>query len=105
MALWGRLDAMRRRLRCRSTHLAVEQLEARNVPGFLTGINYDVDQYPSAVVVADFNQDGIPDMVVGSYTLSSISMLLGNADGTFQTARLIGRGFGPSSLAVGDVNG
>jgi hypothetical protein len=66
------------------------------------------------VIVADFNQDGIPDMLVwgegsniegGDY---DIAVLLGKGDGTFQNP--MGYNFGsnagaPIAVAVGDVNG
>src|ERR1043166_3514647 len=41
---------------------------------------------PFTVVVADFNSDGKPDLAVANSELSapSVSILLGNGDGTFQ---------------------
>ena len=39
-----------------------------------------------AVVVADFNADGNPDLAVANRAISKVSVLLGNGDGTFQTA-------------------
>src|SRR5439155_17138060 len=52
-----------------------------------------------AVVVADFNGDGIPDLAVLA------GVLLGNGDGTFQPLRPFAAGNGPNFLAVGDFNG
>ena len=46
---------------------------------------------PNAVAVADVNRDGIPDLVVANWctdstcVASSVGVLLGKGDGTFQT--------------------
>ena len=59
------------------------------------------------VAVGDFNGDGKPDLVVGQHaTATTVSVLLGNGDGTFQAAGQLRRRGGPrSSVAVGDFNG
>ena len=36
---------------------------------------------------------------------NTVSILLGNGDGTFQAARNVIAGSGPSSVAIGDFNG
>jgi hypothetical protein len=67
--------------------------------------------WPTAVAVGDFNGDGIPDLAVasqGSATVpyaGTVSILLGNGDGTFQDPQDNTVGGGASSLAVGDFNG
>jgi FG-GAP-like repeat/Abnormal spindle-like microcephaly-assoc'd, ASPM-SPD-2-Hydin/HYDIN/CFA65/VesB-like, Ig-like domain len=57
--------------------------------------------------VADFNGDGKQDLVVGNGATrpSTVSVLLGNGDGTFQTAVSYPFGKGDSFVAVGDFNG
>jgi trimeric autotransporter adhesin len=55
----------------------------------------------NAVLTADFNGDGIPDLVILG---SGISVLLGNGDGTF-TAAPSPPAFLPGAIAVGDFNG
>lgn len=64
-----------------------------------------------SVSVADVNSDGKPDLLVTNGCLSdgcgdTVSVLLGNGDGTFQTAVAYGSGGGTAdSVAVADVNG
>ena len=68
---------------------------------------------PVSVAVADVNGDGKPDLLVTNVCESSsncnngtIGVLLGNGDGTFQTAVPYGSGgYEPYSVAVADVNG
>src|SRR5271170_4393167 len=55
----------------------------------------------NTVLTADFNGDGIPDLVILG---SGISVLLGNGDGTF-TAAPSPSAFLPGAIAVGDFNG
>ncbi len=55
------------------------------------------------VVVADLNGDGRPDIITANYNDNSVSVLIQNRDGTFQTRRTfsIGAGgSGPEGLAV-----
>src|SRR5438046_5325737 len=60
---------------------------------------------PHSVAVADFNRDFLPDLVVANYASDTVSVLLGNGDGTFQPARTFPAGSKPTSVAVGDFNG
>src|SRR5579862_3363047 len=64
-----------------------------------------------SVAAGDFNGDGIPDLAVANYcadsscTSSSVNILLGNGDGTFQQAVSYNSGgYEPLSVAVGDVS-
>jgi FG-GAP-like repeat len=59
------------------------------------------------VAVADFNGDGKLDIAVGNFDNSnpSISILLGNGDGTFQPAVNYNVPCCPSSIMAGDFNG
>jgi len=73
---------------------------ALNVYGFSTA---------SAVTTADLNKDGNGDLVVTNSVLTtsgSVSVLLGNADGTFQTAVSYPTlGQGTIAAVIDDVNG
>jgi hypothetical protein len=60
------------------------------------------------VVVADFNNDGIPDVAVASYNDStgaeSILVYLGHGNGTFSAPLSTNINFYPSNIFVGDIN-
>ncbi len=60
---------------------------------------------PSAAAVGDFNGDGKLDLAVANYSSNDVSVLLGNGDGTFQSAVNYGAGAQPLSVAIGDFNG
>lgn len=56
--------------------------------------------------VADFNRDGIPDIVATEETSGSQALLyIGNGDGTFQPAITFGTALDAGFIAAGDFNG
>jgi len=57
---------------------------------------------PTGIAVADFNSDGIPDLVVVSG--SFVSVALGNGDGTFKAPVNYDTASGGSSVLVSDLN-
>src|SRR5579883_2853117 len=85
--------------------LKVEQFEARCVPSFLGGVSVDAGAGPRAVAVADLNNDGVADLVVANNGNGTVSVLLGNGDGSFKPARPFTAGVQPDAVAVGDFNG
>jgi hypothetical protein len=85
--------------------LQLEALEDRNLPSFYAPVSYATDANPAAVVTADFNQDGRLDLAVANSGSNTLSVLLGNGDGTFQAAQNYDTGANPHSVAVGDFNG
>src|SRR5208282_5514216 len=62
------------------------------------------DDWRGGVAVADVNRDGKPDLVVVASGSGDVGVLLGNGDGTFQTAQTYGSGCEPWAVAVADVN-
>jgi len=72
-----------------------------------TSSPFMVDSGPTSIAVGDFNGDGKPDLAVANGTSNDVSVLLGNGDGSFQTAvnYAIGSSTQPVSLATGDFNG
>ena len=64
---------------------------------------------PEWMSVADFNQDGIPDIVVSEGNAAEVSLSLGNGNGTFGAPQVIPTSSasnpGVSMTAVGDLNG
>jgi len=67
--------------------------------------SYPVGTSPVAIAVGDFNGDGKIDIAVANNGSGDVSILLGNGDGTFQTATDYSAGNSPTDIAVGDFNG
>jgi Calx-beta domain/FG-GAP-like repeat/FG-GAP repeat/Planctomycete extracellular len=91
--------------RCQNRRrLFLEGLEDRRVFALAAPVNYDAGAAPQAIVSADFNNDEVLDLAVANYSSSDVSVLLGNADGTFQPGLTSATGANPVSLAVGDFD-
>ena len=68
---------------------------------FAVAANYGSGTNPGSALVADFNGDGKADLAVA--TSSGVSVLLGNGDGTFQSAKNASAGVA-TGLAAGDFD-
>jgi hypothetical protein len=65
---------------------------------------YPVGNTPNAVVAVDLNGDGILDIAVANLS-GTLSILLGNGDGSFQTANTFTAGTQINSVTAADLNG
>ncbi len=71
------------------------------------GLNYPGENGPDAMVAGDFNGDGRLDLAIANYNSGTVSILLGNGDGTFRPPVDYSTGLDttPDAIAVGDFNG
>jgi uncharacterized protein (TIGR03437 family) len=77
---------------------------------FQKAVNYTLaaDFWPNSINSADFNKDGIPDLVVTAATPGfgyTLVVFIGNGDGTFKPGVLYPTDYGPSTVAIADFNG
>ena len=72
--------------------------------GFSPATNFAVGANPFTIVTADFNGDGIADLVTSGYKDGKISLLLGKGDGSFQAVRDFAVGAKLIDVAIGDFN-
>jgi hypothetical protein len=66
---------------------------------------YTVGTSPLAIAVGDFNKDGKLDLIVSNSEDSTLGMLAGNGDGSFQSQLTSPTPSKPGAFAVGDLNG
>jgi len=80
----------------------------RNDGTFAPGVAYPVGR-PNSITVADFNGDHKLDLAVANFdpccNTSTVSILLGNGDGTFEAAVTYPVGVEPYGTVAGDFNG
>lgn len=85
------------------------QLSSSTSAGNLTGnfpkTDFSVGNSPNAIAVGDFNGDGKLDLAVTNQGDNTVSILLGNGDGTFQAQRTFPTGLAPDAIVAGDFNG
>ena len=65
---------------------------------------YQTGARPESIAISDLNNDGRLDIVVANLDDDSLSILLGNGDGTLQEARDLSVGSQPKSVALADLD-
>jgi hypothetical protein len=58
-----------------------------------------------AAAIADFNDDGTPDILVTNSETDTVTLLPGNGDGTFRAPVQFATGASPFAIAVGQFDG
>ncbi|WP_345725118.1 Calx-beta domain-containing protein [Herpetosiphon gulosus] len=71
---------------------------------FAPTVESNGNYHPRGLATGDFNRDGIPDAAVVNWFGYSISILLGNADGSFQAATTLSDPNNPSAVLAVDVD-
>jgi hypothetical protein len=75
------------------------------IPIFGTKSDYGTGDAPYCVAIGDLNGDGRLDLATANEESNTVSVLLGNGDGTFGPKSDYGAGSNPFSVAIGDLNG
>jgi hypothetical protein len=83
----------------------VELLENRNLPSLANPISGSIGGEPTGPRMADLNGDGIPDLVTVDPSANTVSIMLGNGNGTFAKPIIYPAGLGADAVAIGDLNG
>src|SRR5438045_1542149 len=59
--------------------------------------------WPNSIAVGDFNADSVPDMAVANVESGTVSLLLGNGNGTFRAATPLPIGDYPTNVLTGTL--
>jgi uncharacterized protein (TIGR03437 family) len=76
-----------------------------NRAGTFTGATVNAGVTPVAMYAADFNRDGKLDLAAANLTTGTISVILGNGDGTFKAPVAYPVADTPQSIVSADFNG
>jgi hypothetical protein len=78
---------------------------AAPVAAFQDAASFDTGLSPRSPTLADVNGDGRTDLAVANRYGNSVSVLLGNGDGSFQGQQTFDAGAQPFAMTQGDLNG
>jgi uncharacterized protein (TIGR03437 family) len=73
--------------------------------GFLPAYTLTAGTRPTAIVIADFNQDGFQDMAVANQGDATVSVYINDGTGVLKFLKTYPTGSSPVALAAGDING
>ncbi len=112
MSIWGRLTGRKEpsgELRWQFWPPVFENLEPRLLldgAAFTDPVDFPVGDFPKEIVSADFNADGRPDLAVtnSDIDVTDVSILYGQADGTFAGRADLDVGRLPHGIVSGDFN-
>jgi len=81
-----------------------------STPTFAVAQTFAVGLNPRSISIADFNGDGLPDIVIANYGGNTVSVLLnttapGASSASFAAQQTFASGSNPSSVASVDLNG
>jgi hypothetical protein len=83
---------------------SVTGVEGIQTDGLGPGVTLTAGNNPKTLVTGDFNNDGHYDLAIVNTTDGTVSILLGNGDGTFQAAVNYNVGVAPEAIIAGDFN-
>jgi hypothetical protein len=75
-----------------------------DTPSFNSAVNYAVGAAPVSLQAHDLNGDGIPDLISVNSGANTVSVLLGNGDGSFKPEVEYPVGTAPISVVVADFD-
>ena len=82
-----------------------DTVRAQSTVSFIARRDFQVGAGPASVIGGDFNADGHLDLTTANVFANTVSILLGQGDGTFGAAQDFGVGRFPESVTGGDFNG
>ncbi|MBW8738373.1 MAG: VCBS repeat-containing protein [Streptomyces turgidiscabies] len=83
---------------------AAQGTASATIPSFASHVEYGTGASPVAVKVGDFDEDGHLDQAVNNQADNTVSILLGNGDGTFDTHVDYAVGSIPDGLEIADFD-
>ncbi|MFI4922017.1 MAG: hypothetical protein ACHQAZ_10300, partial [Gammaproteobacteria bacterium] len=86
--------------------LALFNSDAANTQyGFSQGAAYPTGLSPAGIDAEDLNGDGVVDVVTADGVSNSMSVLIGNTDGTYQPRKVFAVGRNPSDVKLARLEG
>ncbi len=91
---------------CMLTLIALVWPRNAGALGFTPGLklDYATGVNPQFVAMGDLNADGKPDLVIANQGANTVSVLLGNGSGSFNTKTDYATGAQPCMVRIGDIN-